>query len=212
MKVVSFVTQKGGSGKSTLAFSLAVAAQQAGLRVYALDMDKQATLLSWYRDREDDKPPVDAVEAAKLGAALKALEQTGHDLVLIDTAGRDDPSTATAIRVSTLCIIPCRPTPADMKATTPTIETITRLGKQAAFVLTQTPARSFRIREAERALSILGLVAPVQITARNDHQDAQGAGLGVTEYDSAGKAAQEIRQLWGWLQQKLGKLNHGQAA
>ncbi|MBV9136837.1 MAG: AAA family ATPase, partial [Hyphomicrobiales bacterium] len=36
MRTIAFVTQKGGSGKSTLATSLAVAAMQAGERVYML--------------------------------------------------------------------------------------------------------------------------------------------------------------------------------
>jgi len=42
-----------------------------------------------------------------------------------------------------------------MKATPPTVATINRLNKPVAFVLTQTPPRSYRIREAENGLSIL---------------------------------------------------------
>ena len=78
-----------------------------------------------------------------------------------------------------------------MKATPQTVNTIRRLNKPAAFVVTQTPARSFRIREAEKGLSVLGMVAPIYIVARNAYQDAQSAGLGVTEYEPHGKAAHE---------------------
>jgi chromosome partitioning protein len=46
---------------------------------------------------------------------------------------------------------------------------------------------------------------------RNDHQDALGAGLAVTEYAPAGKSAEEIRDLWRWVEKKLtGALVHEQ--
>jgi chromosome partitioning protein len=96
-----------------------------------------------------------------------------------------------------------------MKATPPTIETIRRLNKPAAFVLTQTPVRSFRNREAENGLSVLGMVCPVHIVLRNVYQDAQGAGLGVTEYQPDGKAAGEVRALWEWVTKKVRKVQHG---
>ena len=96
-----------------------------------------------------------------------------------------------------------------MKATPPTVDTIRRLGKTAFFVLTQTPPRSFRIKEAERGLSVLGTVCPIPIVLRAAYQDAQGAGLAVTEYEKEGKAAQEIQELWNWIQKKMGKINYG---
>lgn len=39
MHVLAFVTQKGGSGKSTIASSMAIAAHEAGERVFIIDMD-----------------------------------------------------------------------------------------------------------------------------------------------------------------------------
>jgi hypothetical protein len=39
---------------------------------------------------------------------------------------------------------------------------------------------------------------------RNDHQNATGAGLGVSEFASQGKAVAEIRELWTWVRRKLG--------
>ncbi len=53
---------------------------------------------------------------------------------------------------------------------------------------------------------MLGMVAPGPIVSRNTHQDAYGAGLGVTEFEPGGKAAQEIRELWGWLESRLEKV------
>jgi len=209
MRVISFVSQKGGSGKTTLCFSLGVAAREAGRKVFMLDLDRQASLRDWYADREAEEPEVDTVDLPKLEEALGGLEKLGFDYVFIDTPGKDDPSNSKAITLSDFCIVPCRPTPGDLKAIRPTIATIDRVGKPAAFVLTQTPTRSFRVSEAKTALSMLGLIATTCVVARNDHQDAQGAGLGVTEYDPDGKAADEVRELWKWIEKTLRKVGNG---
>ena len=76
--------------------------------------------------------------------------------------------------------------------------------------MTQTPARSFRIREAGKGLSVLSMVAPIHIVMRIAYQDAQSAGMAVTEYEPEGKAAQEIRQLWNWITKKLEKVGYAQ--
>jgi chromosome partitioning protein len=209
MMVVSFVTQKGGSGKTTLCLNCAVAALSGKKRVVIFDMDEQATAESWYQDREADAPLLVRVKPTELEQALTGAKAKKFDVVLIDTPGRDEPATAAAIRAADFCVIPCRPSPADMKATPATMETIRRLGKPAAFVLTQTPVRSFRIREAQNGLSVLGMVSPVFIVSRNAYQDAQGAGLGVIEFEPDGKAAQEIKDLWAWLMKKARKVTDG---
>ncbi|HMR34241.1 MAG TPA: ParA family protein [Geminicoccaceae bacterium] len=206
MRVIAFVTQKGGSGKTTLAVNLAVAAEQAGARVLILDLDPQASAEAWYQDREAETPRLARADAGELARALELARRQGFGHVLVDTPGRDEPAVAAAIRAADFCVVPCRPTPADMKATPATAATIRRLEKPAAFVLSQTPPRGFRIREAEVGLGVLGPVAPIGVVARNAFQDAHGRGLGITEYEPEGKAAQEIRELWAWLARKVEKL------
>jgi chromosome partitioning protein len=205
MHVISFVTQKGGSGKTTLAFCCAVAAQEQGARVLVLDMDPQGTAEAWYQDREAETPRLARVDSGNLAKALEAAKTQNFDFVLLDTPGRDEPAVAAAIRASDFCLIPCRPTPGDMKATPPTMATIKRLGKQGAFVLTQTPPRGVRLMEAEVGLGILGMVCPIRIVQRHAYQDAQGRGQGVTEFEPEGKAAEEVRQLWQWITKKMEK-------
>ena len=209
MLVISLVTQKGGSGKTTLAISCAMAAEETGAHALILDMDPQGTAEVWYQNRDADTPKLATVTAADLSGAL-ARANPLFDFVLIDTPGRDEPGTATAVRHSDLCLIPCRPTPADMKATPATVATIKRLDKLSAFVLCQTPPRGYRIREAAAGLGVLGMVSPVPIVSRTAYQDAQGLGLAVTEYEPDGKAAAEVRALWLWVTKKLEKLTHGQ--
>ncbi len=80
MRTIAFVTQKGGSGKSTLASSLAVAAKDVGERVCVIDLDPQASLLSWAKTRELDDIGVVAATAGKLPALLAALEKKGVTL------------------------------------------------------------------------------------------------------------------------------------
>jgi len=212
MHVISFVTQKGGSGKSTLAISCAVRAAELGQRVLMLDLDPQGTAEAWYQDRDTEHPKLARIQSSQLAVALDGARQRGFDMVIIDTPGRDEPVTTAAIRAADFIIIPCRPAPGDMKATPPTAATVARLGKTAAFVLTQTPPRGARLKEAESGLSMLGIVSPVRIVHRTAYQDAQGAGLGVTEFEPGGKAAHEIAALWTWITRKMEKLSNDQEA
>ena len=203
MKVINFVTQKGGSGKSCLAINCAVAATQKRKRVFLLDMDEQRTAENWFQARESDFPRLAHIEASELAKALEIADKQKFDYVLIDTPGRDEPAQASAIRLSDFCVIPCRPSPADLQAVKPTVDVVRRLEKPFAFVLTQTPARSFRTGEAAAALSKLGDVCPVPVVTRNAYQDAQGAGFGVVEYEPKGRAADETTRLWQWISKKV---------
>lgn len=209
MKVISLVTQKGGSGKTTLALNFAVAAMGKKERVVILDMDAQGTARKWYERRVDENPPLVEVVASDLEKAVAGARAQKFDWVLIDTPGRDDAAQAAAIRVADFCIIPCRPSAADLEATPTTVETIKRLKKPYAFVLTQTPPRSFRIREAQMGLSYMGLVCPSPIVLRNAYQDAQSMGLGVTEFESDGRAAMDVSECWQWVVSKIKKVNYG---
>ena len=80
MKTIALVTQKGGTGKTTLAASLAVAAQEAGERVFLIDLDPQGSLTSWAERREAESPPVDKVAPQQLPPALAGLAKAGYTL------------------------------------------------------------------------------------------------------------------------------------
>jgi chromosome partitioning protein len=204
MHVVSFVTQKGGSGKSTTAASVAVAAFQQGRRVFMLELDRQGTLSDWTESRKaDEGPDFERIDATALDKALSTLKAEGYDLAVIDTAGIDSPATNAAMRAADLCLIPCRPTATDLRGCLPTVQSLIRLEKDFAFILTQCPPRSPRVEETRTGLAALGLIAEPPIVSRTDHQDAMAAGMGVTEFNPEGAAAQEIRQLLGWIDRKL---------
>lgn len=209
MPIVSFVTQKGGSGKSTLAINCAVAASQSGRRVALLDMDAQRTAETWASKREAAEPEVMKISSGELHDALKAAQKVNFEWVLIDTPGQHAPGAAAAIQVADLCVIPCRPTWPDLEAIKPTVEATRRQDKAAVVVLTQTPWRSYRIAEANELLGESLKVCPVNIVSRTAYQDALGLGLGVTEFDPEGKAAEEMTELWKWIRQYANKASHG---
>jgi chromosome partitioning protein len=212
MKVISLVTQKGGSGKSTLCVSLAVAAQEAGHAVCILEMDRQGTASQWSQARSGQAPEVAQVTADKLDGVIGRLQGASYDFIFIDTPGVDSPGTHSAIRQSDLCLIPCRPTPADLRSVSPTLAAIHRLEKDFAFVLSQTPTKGFRVRDTSKGLAVLGVLADVAVVSRTDHQDAVGAGQGVTEFAPEGQAAGEMRRLWAWIDNRTKGLPHVQAA
>jgi chromosome partitioning protein len=211
MQTIALVSQKGGSGKSTLAIGLAIAAMQEGHKVCLLEADPQGTVSKWRQRRKQSEPIVEIVnDGYEIEQRLPSLDRSGVTLTIIDTAGGTSAATAGAIQASDLCLIPARPSLADIEAAVPTLNAIRNLDKPFAFILNQTPVRSYRVDnavealgEAATSLNVMGVLALPYIVLRNDQQDALGAGLAVTEYALEGKSAAEIRSLWQWIWKKL---------
>jgi chromosome partitioning protein len=210
MQTIVLATQKGGSGKSTLAIGLALAAIQAGHAVRLIETDSQGTLSNWQSRRPYAEPIVEPVYAAgDVEQRLQTLNRDGVTLTIIDTPAGISAATTSAIRYADLCLIPTRPSLADIEATAATLSLARAWNKPFAYILNQTPIRGRRLNNAattlsdEAALDLDGIVAKPFVVMRNDHQDALGAGLAVSEYAPASKSAEEIRSLWQWVEAKL---------
>jgi chromosome partitioning protein len=204
VRAIVLATQKGGSGKSTLAIGLAVAAMDHAQRVGVIEADPQGTISNWGQRRSNSNPRVErAGSSIEIERTLHRFRSAGLTVAVIDTAATDNALTGSCISVADLCLIPARTSPADIEAALPTLNTVRGLNKRFAFVLNQTPARSNRVGEAATALHAAGMLALPYIVQRNDHQDSLGLGLGVTEYDPRGKAAEEVRGLWRWVWKTL---------
>jgi chromosome partitioning protein len=211
MYTIVLATQKGGSGKSTLAIGLALAAGQSGYNVRLIETDRQGTLSNWQARRGLAEPIVEPVyNAPDIEPRLQALERGGVTLTIIDTASGTNAATTAAIRHCDLCIIPSRPSVADIEAMVATLALARAWRKPFAFVLNQTPNRGgHRVNEATSVLDeraprdLAEVLAQPFIAMRNDHQDALAAGLAVGEYAPGGKSAAEIRDLWHWIENKL---------
>ena len=208
MRTIAFVTQKGGSGKSTLAASLAIAAREAGERVFLIDMDPQKSLTRWVETRNDPKIVVESPSAAKLPATLATLAASKIGLVIIDTPATDSALAEAAMKVADLCVIPARPTMFDLWSSEVTRTKIKALKKDYVFVLNQCPAaqESQRVQDGVSALEAMGGLANPLIASRVDYQEAIRHGLGVTELNPEGKAADEMTRLWSSLKRRMNKL------
>ena len=210
MHTIVLATQKGGSGKSTLAIGLALAAIQAGHSVRLIETDSQGTLSNWQGRRPYAEPLVEPVYGAgDIEGKLLSLGHSGVTLTIIDTAGGVSAATTAAIRHADLCLIPARPSFADVEATASTLSIARAWNTPFAFVLNQTPIRGQRVSNAATVLGdelsddLSSVVAQPYVVMRNDHQDALGLGLAVIEYAPASKSADEVRGLWRWVETRL---------
>ena len=214
MRTIAFVTQKGGSGKSTLASSLAVAAFESGEKVCVIDMDPQGSLVNWSRTRAASDVEVVASGAARLPATLARLKANGVTLAIVDTPGAEGPASSAAMVVADLSIIPSRPSMFDLWASARTRSALKEVGGEFVFLLNQCPPaqQTARVRDGVETLEEMGaLIAPL-VLSRVDYQEAARLGWGVTELNSAGAAADEMRSLWVSIRRRLARVRPKAAA
>jgi chromosome partitioning protein len=207
MRTIAFVTQKGGSGKSTLAACLAVAAHEKGERVFLIDTDPLMSLSKWAKTRHEKNIPVEWVPAGKLQSALAMLEKKGLTLAIIDTGAGESPASAAAIKAADLCIIPARPNAFDLWASELTRKACSAARKEFAFLLNQCPPaqQSARIEDGANALEAMGGLLTPLVSTRVDYQEAARHGLGVTELNPQGVAAEEMRDLWASVKRRMAR-------
>ena len=116
--LIVFANEKGGSGKSTSAVHTAVALAQMGRDVAAIDLDtRQRTLARYLENREATvrrqgvalpTPTYEVFDPARGVAVtdrLRALAER-HEMVVVDTPGRDDPHARAAIERADTLVTP----------------------------------------------------------------------------------------------------------
>lgn len=204
MKKIAFLSQKGGSGKTTLAVHTAVAAYEDGERVVVIDTDPQKSATMWGETRIHDAPIVATAAATELQRVLNAAQQERMTLAIVDTAPHAAPDATRIVRAVDLVVIPCRPTAFDIAAAGSAVDIVKAAGVPAVFVLSACPFRSPEIGETRILLADYGLpIAPIEIIDRRAFARAVATGRAVTEFESDGKAAGEIRILWNWLKEQM---------
>src|SRR5271170_6790301 len=205
MKTIAIKSQKGGTGKTTTALNLAVAAEKAGQTAVVIDLDPQASAAGWKDTRRAEMPVVVSVPPARLPQALQAAQEGGAALALIDTAPHAESASLAAAKAADLILIPCRPGILDLRAIGMTAEIVKLAGKPAFVVLNAVPPGATRLLAGARAgLAVHGLaIAPIAVEQRAAFGHALTVGLTAQEFDPDGKAAEEIVQLYEWLQTQL---------
>lgn len=193
MKSLAFVQTKGGSGKSTAAINVAVAASvMTSDAVLLVDTDPQSSSLHWAQLRT--RAGLDTISArpADLYAVLAAA-RTRYDLCVVDTAGHDVRALQTTIRAVDHAIIVSRPTILDVHVAMNVRNVLQEHGCGHSFLLTQVPNQvGERLESWNRNYREVGAVVSPSFGYLMDFQDALALGLGVVEYRSRGRAAQQV--------------------
>ena len=212
MKTVAVISQKGGAGKTTLAVHLAVAALGHGLRTVIVDIDSQKSAVNWAARRSKFRnalePEVFEGSPGTLAQVVAQAETVRYDLLLIDTAGKDDKDALAAARVADLLLIPSRLSILDVESVVTTYKLSAIVKRPAFVVLNACPTSGNQMLaqgSALVALSELGIKdAGAVLYQRKIYSTALNDGGTAQEHEPGGKAAQEVARLLTWLQDELG--------
>ena len=187
MPVVAIVNQKGGTGKTTLATNLAwVLAEKAD--VLLLDADPQASAQNWVAG-EGRVPETLVVKETGNGDLHRlALSMApDYDWIIIDGPPGITKTTADAVRVADVVLIPAKPSPLDVWAASDIVAAVQarqRMAKgipKAAFVITMTQPRTRLGRQIDDALNETGIpVLKARTTQRVAYPNAINDGNSVT--------------------------------
>jgi chromosome partitioning protein len=207
MLVIALASQKGGSGKTTLSGHLAVEAEKAGAGPVALvDTDPQGSLAAWWNVRTEKTPAFAKVGVFDLQSAIQQLENSGIKLVVIDTPPAITDAISHVISLADLVLVPCRPSPHDLRSVGATADLADRHKKALIFVVNAATPRARITGEAAVALSQHGTVAPITIHHRVDFAASMVDGRTVGEVLPESPSAKEISELWIYIQDRLARL------
>ncbi len=200
MRVVTFACQKGAAGKTTLVGHVGVQAELAGAGpVVLLDTDQQGALAEWWNSREPERPAFAHTFIEQIETDIAQLRDLGFALCLIDSPSAVSPAVERVIAIADLVVIPCRPSPHDLRAATKTIEMVDRLKKPRVFVLNGATPGDKLTADAAAVLGEAGTVAPVHIHNDPEFADSMFDGLTAMEAAPDGGPAREIVAFWDYL-------------
>lgn len=195
---------KGGVGKSTLATNIAAYLAVQNKDVILVDSDRQSTSSNWYYDRSNTDLPV--VHCAQKYDNIKTtLDDFNrrYEYVIVDCQGRDSVELRTGLIAADICIIPCKPSQADLDTIHSMQEMLTMASSinqelRSYCVLTICPNNP-AITEINDSRDFLSKyesfkLLETAIFDRKVYRDALSIGHGVIELDND-KAKSEIESL-----------------
>jgi chromosome partitioning protein len=113
------------------------------------------------------------------------------------------------LKVADLALIPCRTTVQDIQFLMSTVEIAADRQKPAAVVLNAVEPQLRETEQAQAFIAKAGIaLAPVYLSKAVAYHRAITAGLGVTEFEPTGKAAQEVLSLLEWISRLIDLSTH----
>src|SRR4051795_5425144 len=158
--ILTLASAKGGCGKSTITIVLAANLAALGYKVCVIDSDRNQSFASWHSNAYEGKPFTVLSEVDHIKVVDLASEQAEtHDLVLVDTAGFENLTAASAIGMADFVLIPCMPDRGSVRETMRTVQQVASLSKAArraiphAVLLTRWKPRGLSERAALDSLT-----------------------------------------------------------
>jgi chromosome partitioning protein len=205
MKNIAVVARKGGSGKTTVAVNLAIAAHRRGFRVRLADTDPQGSAAEVLKARQAPGPHVMLMSGGELFRLQK--EVAGEEIVtVVDTPAGSEDVIGHAIALAHLSLLVVRPTFLDIAAALQTARILRGLRKPGLIILNQAPvsrggAEPPSVKRALDALRLMQMpVIPVVLRARALFQTSLASGQSVEEVSAGNPAAEEVAQLWAYIE------------
>lgn len=186
MPVVAIINQKGGTGKTTLATNLAWVLAEKG-DVLLLDADSQASAQNWAAG-DGATPENLAIQEIGKGDLLRTVRSmtASYDWVIIDGPPGITKTSADAVRVADVVLIPAKPSPLDVWAASDIVAAVQARQKttqglpKAAFVITMSQPRTRLGQQIDAALYEMGLpVLQARTTQRVAYPNAINEGNSV---------------------------------
>lgn len=200
--IITLATSKGGTGKTTLAAGLATYWRHKGVRVGIVDADPNGNLSRWFaKGQIEDIPLVTEPDESAIIDAIDDLAGQ-NEIVLVDIAGFGNQSMVYAIGVSTLVLIPSRPSEDDVLEAVKTkrlVENAARLTKRKIpyyAVITQGKEKTRVMAHTRTQFEAFSVpVLSSEIMLRTPFQTARFHGTTPVIMEPNGKAAQELAAL-----------------
>ncbi len=203
MYIIAIASQKGGAGKSTFAVNLAALADRENAPALLIDADAQGSLAVWHKARRTRTPLLVGCGASELDGVLEtARRHKTIEWVFIDGPAQANDEVTAMMKAATLVLIPTRAAVFDLASLPATIAAARRIRRPFFVALNAVPPKrgileSPIVSAARKAVKDMG--APVwrgAIAQRAVYAHALASGQAVTEFETAGPAADEMRLLW----------------
>jgi chromosome partitioning protein len=162
--ILTIASGKGGVSKTSTAMILSVNLAAQGYQVAVIDADRNQSFASWHAQAYEGpaftcRSEIDYIKVVDLAGDLSE----SHDVVLVDTAGFESLTAASAIGMADFVMIPCMPDRGSVREAMRTSQQVASLSKAArrdiphSLLLTRWKPRGLSERAALDSLREEGL-------------------------------------------------------